>query len=189
MPRSGIAGSYGSSIFSYLRNLQTVLESSCQCRINRRWGFNPWVGMISWRRKWQHTPECLLGESHGQRSLVGYSPWGRRVRHDWRDRACVLFSIVAVPVYIPRMVQEGSLFSTLSPALTVQIFWWWPFWLVIPHLVLIGISLIISDAEQLFMCLWPSVSFSEKRLFRSFAYFLIGLNGFLILGFMSCLPL
>ena len=31
-----------------------------------------------WRRKWQTTPVFLTGESHGQRSLVGYSPWGRK---------------------------------------------------------------------------------------------------------------
>ena len=30
----------------------------------------------SWRRKWQSTPVFLPGKSHGQRSLVGYSPWG-----------------------------------------------------------------------------------------------------------------
>ena len=32
--------------------------------------------MIPWRRKWQPTPVFLPGESHGGRSLVGYSPWG-----------------------------------------------------------------------------------------------------------------
>ena len=32
----------------------------------------------SWRRKWQPTPVFLPGKSHGQRSLVGYSPWGRK---------------------------------------------------------------------------------------------------------------
>ena len=37
-----------------------------------------WVGRIPWRRKWQPSPEPLPGESHGQRSLVGYSPWGRK---------------------------------------------------------------------------------------------------------------
>ena len=31
-----------------------------------------------WRRKWQPTPVFLLGESHGERSLAGYSPWGRK---------------------------------------------------------------------------------------------------------------
>ena len=35
------------------------------------------------RRKWQPTPVFLPGKSHGQRSLVGYSPWGSKVRHNW----------------------------------------------------------------------------------------------------------
>ena len=33
---------------------------------------------MPWRRKWLPTPVFLLGKSHGQRSLVGYSPWGRK---------------------------------------------------------------------------------------------------------------
>jgi len=37
--------------------------------------FNSWVRKIPWRRKWQPTPVFLPRESHGQRSLVGYSPW------------------------------------------------------------------------------------------------------------------
>ena len=44
----------------------------------RRPRFDPWVGKIPWRRKWQPTPVFLPGESHGRRSLVGYSPWGRK---------------------------------------------------------------------------------------------------------------
>ena len=43
-----------------------------------RHGFNPWVGKLPWRRAWQPTPVFLPGESHGQRSLAGYSPWGCR---------------------------------------------------------------------------------------------------------------
>ena len=38
--------------------------------------FNLWVRKIPWRRKWQPTPVFLPGESHGQRSLEGCSPWG-----------------------------------------------------------------------------------------------------------------
>ena len=34
-------------------------------------------------RKWQPTPVFLPGKSHGQRSLLGYTPWGCRVRYDW----------------------------------------------------------------------------------------------------------
>ena len=49
----------------------------------RRPRFDPSVGRIPWRRKWQSTLVLLPGKSHGQRSLVGYSPWGCRVRHNW----------------------------------------------------------------------------------------------------------
>ena len=38
--------------------------------------FNSWVVKFPWRRKWQPTPVFLPGVSHGQRHLVGYSPWG-----------------------------------------------------------------------------------------------------------------
>ena len=41
-------------------------------------GFDPWVEKISWRRKWQPTPVLLPGKSYGQRSLVGYHPWGHK---------------------------------------------------------------------------------------------------------------
>ena len=41
-------------------------------------GFDPWVGSIPWRRKWQPTPVFFPGESHGLRGLVGYSPPGRK---------------------------------------------------------------------------------------------------------------
>ena len=41
--------------------------------------FDPWVGQIPWRRKWLPTPVFLLGESHGQRSLAGYThTWGSK---------------------------------------------------------------------------------------------------------------
>ena len=36
--------------------------------------------ILAWRRKWQPTPVFLPGESHGQRSLAGYSPQGRKSR-------------------------------------------------------------------------------------------------------------
>ena len=40
--------------------------------------FEPWARRIPWRRAWQPTPVFLPRESHGQRSLAGYSPWGRK---------------------------------------------------------------------------------------------------------------
>ena len=53
-------------------------EPACQCRRHKICRFSPWVGKIPWRRKWQPTPIFLPGESHGQRSLLGYSPWSRK---------------------------------------------------------------------------------------------------------------
>ena len=47
-------------------------ELTCQCRRCKRLGFNSWVGKIPWRTLQWFLPE----ESHGQRSLAGYSPWG-----------------------------------------------------------------------------------------------------------------
>ena len=48
---------------------------SMQCW--RPW-FNLWVGKIPWKREWQSTPGSFPGESHGQRSLAGFSPWGHK---------------------------------------------------------------------------------------------------------------
>ena len=48
---------------------------SLQCR---RPGIDPWVGKIPWRREWQPTLVFLPGEFHGQRSLMGYSPWSHK---------------------------------------------------------------------------------------------------------------
>ena len=53
-------------------------ESVCQCRRCKRHVFDPWIKMIPWRRKCQPAPVFLPGESHGQRSLVGYSPGGHK---------------------------------------------------------------------------------------------------------------
>ena len=45
---------------------------------HKRHGFDPWVGKVPWRRKWQPTPVFLRGKFHGQRSLASCSPWSRK---------------------------------------------------------------------------------------------------------------
>ena len=51
-------------------------EPDCQCRIRKRRRFDPWVGKpLEKENTGETTSVYLLGESHGQRSLVGYSPW------------------------------------------------------------------------------------------------------------------
>jgi len=49
-------------------------EPACQCRRCKRCRLDPWVGKVPWRRAWKPTPVFLLGDAHGERSLVGYSP-------------------------------------------------------------------------------------------------------------------
>ena len=61
-------------------------EPACQCRRHRRCRFHLWIRKIPWKRAWQPTPVFLPGESHGQRSVVGYSPQGRR-ESDTTERA------------------------------------------------------------------------------------------------------
>ena len=61
----------GSKVLCHYRRFSERLYFCLQCG---RPGFDPWVRKIPWRRKWQPTPVFLPGESHGWRSLVGYSP-------------------------------------------------------------------------------------------------------------------
>ena len=73
-------------------------EPACQCRRCKRRRFDPWVGTLPWRRKWQPTPVFLPGKFHGQRNLAGYSPWGCKEPDTieqtctwcWRDHAGAL---------------------------------------------------------------------------------------------------
>ena len=78
-----------------------------QCR---RPGFVPWVGNIPWRREWLPTTVFLPGESHGQKSQAGYSPWGRKEldKTDWLSTY-----IIGEPV-LPLMVTRLCLHETVG---------------------------------------------------------------------------
>jgi len=53
---------------------------------------------IPWRRKWQPTPVFLPGEFNGQRSLAGYSPWGRK---DWDTTEPLTLSLFFIGILLP----------------------------------------------------------------------------------------
>ena len=60
---------WASQVAQRIKNLSAVQKPQ------ETWVWS-WVGKIRWRREWPPTPVSLPGESHGQRSPVGYSPWG-----------------------------------------------------------------------------------------------------------------
>ena len=104
-----------------------VKESTCQCKRHR---FNPWVGKIPWRRKWQPTPAFLPGKSHGQRSLVGYSPCVTKSQKQLSththitclDYSHCLWSFPALHTHPPTHKKTNCLF--LPQTLLKHIFCW-----------------------------------------------------------------
>ena len=63
---------------TYFTHSTSGEEAASQCRRQKRFSFDPWVGKILGRSTWQPAPVFLPAESHGWRSLVGYSPWGHK---------------------------------------------------------------------------------------------------------------
>ena len=93
-----------------------VKEFPSQCRRHR---FDPWVGKIPWRRKWQPIPVFFPGEFHGQRSLASYVVHGI-VRTQTRLRDCTtanspLYSSLSSAVFaIVKGISFKWIFSLLS---------------------------------------------------------------------------
>ena len=72
-----VTNTHTQTLFWASQVVLVVKNLSASARDINTW-FDPWVRKIPWRRTWQPIPVFLPGESHGQRSLEGYSPWGRK---------------------------------------------------------------------------------------------------------------
>ena len=81
--------------------------------------FDPWVEEIPWRREWQPTPVCWPGESHGQRSLEGNSPWG----HKQSDRPEQLTFHFSMPSLVLTLLwgEIGDLMTSISALKMLQL--------------------------------------------------------------------
>ena len=85
----------------------------------QRYGFDPWVRKIPWRRLWPPTPVFLPGKSHGQRSLTGHSSWGHKQSdmtehaHTYWTRRLVFFllnhsGLLGRLAGVMKLIEEGK---------------------------------------------------------------------------------
>ena len=104
----------------------------------RRHGFDPWVGKIPWKRKWQPTPVFLPSTSHGQRSLAGYRPRGWKELDTTKQldsseglseeeqKAVIRTSLITICTVIFICDSDTKHTHASCPFLSIQIFFFFP---------------------------------------------------------------
>ena len=90
-----------------------ILEHFHHCRMQRGGPqFNSWVRKIPWRREWLPTPLFLPGESHGQRSLAGYSPWD--------DKETDMTEWLTLPLFLDQALTLGNLLASCWSSIQIK---------------------------------------------------------------------
>ena len=102
-----------------LPQVQSSKESPCNAG---DMGSIPGLGRFPWRRKWQPTPVFLPGKSLGQRSLVGYRPWGhKRVGYNLATKQQQdLLRACYVPVTVSKCFPRMNEFMPHKPILQLR---------------------------------------------------------------------
>ena len=93
----------------YISIYTSLVAQTVKCPQCRRPGFEPWVGKILWRRKWQPSPVLLPGKFHEPKSLIGYSPWGRK-ELDMTEQ--LHFTSLYTLLYIKEIINKDLIYST-----------------------------------------------------------------------------
>ena len=125
--QSGYGGSVEGSTWPQQHGFPFTMEfpggsdSKSVCLQCGRPGFDPWVGKICWRRKWQSTPVLLPGKSHGQRSLVGYSPWSRKESDTTERLHLLMASLTTDTAEHPDFQQQKAMLCTQNGPLLREI--------------------------------------------------------------------
>ena len=108
-----------------VKNLPVIQETRFDpwvgkiCQRRGRLGFYPWVRKILWRRKLEPTPVFLPRESHRQKSLASYSPWGHK-ESDMTERLITFMFYWTLQFYNKQRFSSSIWSNCTSNFLT----WW-----------------------------------------------------------------
>ena len=137
------------------------------------------VVLCIWRRQWHPTPVLLPGKSHGRRSLVGCSPWGRE-ESDTTELLHLHFSLLCIGEGNGNPLQCSCLENPRDGGA-----WWAAVYGVTQswtQLKWLSSDIVTEAVEHFFICLFAiCISSLVRFLFRCFSLFLIGLFVFLLL--------
>ena len=150
-------------------------ESACQCR---RPGLDPSVRKIPWRRSGLPAPVFLTGESHGQRSLVGYSSWGHKESDKIKPGTFLKFHSLLF-FFSPPSLRRYLHALLVPPWELVPVFSSWPCmpWLM-PWALFLGLDPVVQLFLPLYLtftlfCSQSSPMCSSVTCFMKYMWFFI----------------
>ena len=159
-----------------------MVKNPPECRRPR---FDPWVGKVPRRREWLLTPVFLPRELHGQRNLMGYSPWGLK-ELDMTEWLTFWFTSLYLPVVIFVFCSETNFFHDTTALWESLNF---PYLCFFCYLLRMCVCLCLSVWERSNDSSVFTAYILKKKYFLR-RYFLVRLNiyklNYRIKGFLKC---